>query len=271
MFLSRLLLAAALVIPSSAALAHEFWIEAENYQVQPGEEISAYLRNGEKFEGTSIAYFPNRTERYDFTYGGNTLPIRARMGDSPALQMRAPSRDGLMVVAHQASPTVLTYKDWETFVGFTEHKDFTTALEDHVEAGYPKDSVRERYSRFSKALIAIGDGAGEDQDLGLEIEIVALSNPYAADFDNQMQVAVTYQDAPRADEQIEVFEKSPETEPTVTQYRTDADGNATFPVKPGMTYLIDSVVLRPAPDVAETDRSPQWETLWASLTFMVPE
>ncbi|EEB85363.1 conserved hypothetical protein [Roseobacter sp. GAI101] len=38
-----------------------------------------------------------------------------------------------------------------------------------------------------------------------------------------------------------------------------------------MTYLVDSVVLRPAPDVGETDTSPQWESLWASLTFAVPE
>jgi len=239
--------------------------------VEPGTEVTANLLNGEVFKGTKLAYFPNRTERFDLTFGGRTLPVQARMGDSPALRMKAPGTAGLMVVAHEASATSLTYKDWETFLGFTEHKDFTDAPAVHVAAGYPKDRVQERYSRFSKALIAIGDGTGSDENLGLETELVALTNPYAADFDNQMEVALSYQDAPRQDVQVEVYEKNPENEVVVTKYRTDAAGHVRFAVTPGMTYLVDSVVLRPAPDAGQSDTSPHWESLWASLTFAVPQ
>lgn len=237
----------------------------------PGNDVTATLHNGEAFKGIDIAYFPNRTERFELDFNGTTQPITARMGDSPALEMKAPGRDGLMVVAHEAAASLLTYQDWETFVGFTEHKDFSTALRDHVEAGYPKDSVRERYTRHSKALIAIGDGQGVDRQIGLETELVALTNPYSADFDNQMTVALTYQDAPRRDVQVEVYVKSADSDVTITKYRTDTAGHVSFAVTPGMTYLVDSVVLRPAPDATETDKSPHWESLWASLTFAVPE
>jgi len=239
--------------------------------VQPGSEITTDIRNGELFEGTTLAYFGNRTERFDLTFAGKTLPVQARMGDSPALRMKAPGRDGLLTVVHEASPSSLTYKDWDTFVGFTEHKDFKTALQEHLDAGYPQDSVRERYSRYSKALIAVGDGNGSDSHHGMETELTALTNPYAADFNDQMTVALTYQDAPRVDVQVEVYEKTPANDVTVTKYRTDDAGEVTFPVTPGMTYLVDSVVLRPAPDAKETDQSPHWESLWASLTFAVPE
>lgn len=271
MFMSRFSLVISCALAASPALAHEFWLEAPDYQVQPGAEMTTSIKNGQLFEGMDLAYFGNRTERFDLTFKGTTVPIAARMGDSPALRMVAPPRDGLLIVAHEASPSSLTYKDWETFVGFTEHKDFKTAVADHLAAGYPQDKVRERYTRHSKALIAIGDGTGSDMELGLETELTALTNPYAADFNDMMEVSLTYAGAPRSDVQVEVYEKDAEKNVEVTIHRTDDAGHVTFPVTPGMTYLVDSVVLRPAPDVGETDTSPQWESLWASLTFAVPE
>lgn len=258
-------------LAASPAVAHEFWLEAPEYQVQPGLEMTVDLKNGQLFEGTTLAYFPNRTDRFDLTFEGETVDVAGRMGDSPALQMTAPPRAGLLIVAHEASASSLTYKDWETFVGFTEHKDFKDAIAEHRAAGYPEDAVRERYTRHSKALIAIGDGKGLDQDLGLETELTALTNPYSADFDNMMRVSLTYKGAPRSDVQIEVYEKTPEKQVTVSVYRTDDAGQLAFPVAGGMTYLVDSVVLRPAADVGETPTSPQWESLWASLTFAVPK
>ena len=252
-------------------MAHEYWLEAPAYQVQPSAEITTDLRNGQLFDGTKLPYFPNRTSRFDLSFEGKVVPVAARMGDIPALRIIAPPRDGLLIVAHEALPTSLVYKDWETFVGFTEHKDFKTAVAEHQAAGYPQDDVRERYSRYSKALIAIGDGRGNDTAMGLETELTAITNPYEADFNNQMEIALTYQQAPRQDVQIEVYERNAKKEVTVTKYRTDDAGHAIFPVVPGMTYMVDSVVLRPAPDVGETDESPQWESLWASLTFAVPQ
>ena len=129
--------------------------------------------------------------------------------------------------------------------------------------------MRERYSRYGKALIAVGDGAGADREAGLETEIVALANPYTDDLSDGLPVRVLYQGAPRADAQVELFAKSPEGEVEITLLRTDAEGVALLPVTPGQVYLADAVVVRPLEPVAEDD--PVWESLWASLTFKVPE
>jgi len=40
-------------------------------------------------------------------------------------------------------------------------------------------------------------------------------------------------------------------------------------VTAGSEYLLDTVVMRPAPPSGEAD-APVWQSLWASLTFMVP-
>ena len=83
-----------------------------------------------------------------------------------------------------------------------------------------------------------------------------------------MPVRLTYQGEPRADEQIEVFERDTGGEVTVTTLRTDGDGRALIPVKPGHDYMLDAVLMRAVEPAFEGD--PVWESLWANLTFGVP-
>ena len=53
----------------------------------------------------------------------------------------------------------------------------------------------------------------------------------------------------------------------ITYLATDAKGEAVIPVRPGHRYLLDAVVLREAPD----GDGPVWESLWAAMTFAVPD
>ena len=86
-----------------------------------------------------------------------------------------------------------------------------------------------------------------------------------------IDVQVFYQGAPRANEQVEIFEKAADETVEVSTVMTDAEGKATIPVRPGYRYMIDSVVLRePAPEIAAS-REAIWESLWANLTFAVPD
>jgi hypothetical protein len=56
----------------------------------------------------------------------------------------------------------------------------------------------------------------------------------------------------------------------ITLHRTDADGIASLPVKAGC-YLVDAVVLREPTAELAAEAEIAWETLWAALTFGVPE
>lgn len=264
-------LAVCVLLAATPAIGHELWIEPEQFQVEKGAPLRADIRNGEEFEGTDLAYFENRNTRFDLVMGDRIAPVEGRMGDSPAVQTAAPDSDGLLVIAHEAAPSNLTYTEWDAFLRFAEHKDFPDAAADHVAAGWSQENFRERYTRHSKALVAVGHGAGTDRPLGLETEFVALTNPYGEGFDGTMSVELHYQDAPRTDAQIEVFDRAPGGPVNITMYRTDDAGRAVIPVSKGHAYLFDAVVLRPAADAGETDKSPVWETLWASLTFAVPE
>ena len=137
-----------------------------------------------------------------------------------------------------------------------------------TRAACPAPPVRERYSRYAKSLIAVGNGAGEDIEAGLATEIVALENPYTGDMTDGLDILVLYEGKPRMDTQVEVFRKAPDGTVTITYERTDEAGKATIPVLPGHRYQLDAVVLRPLEVVDEKD--PSWESLWANMTLEVP-
>lgn len=251
--------------------AHEFWIEPLDYTVEADAKVIGDLVNGEAFEGVKLSYLPRRVARFDLLHADTLRPLDPRIGDVPGLQV-APLGDGLHVYAYQSTLSTVTYDDWASFQRFADHKDFPDMRARHRARDLPESDFAELYSRFAKTLVAVGSGAGTDRRIGLETEIVALENPYTdATLGDGLSVQVFYQGQPRMDAQIELFEKAADGTVTITLHRTDSNGIAALPVQPGHSYLVDAVVLRePDPGLAaRTDAV--WETLWASLTFAVPD
>ncbi|WP_299627443.1 DUF4198 domain-containing protein [uncultured Tateyamaria sp.] len=265
MIIPRLFLALWCAIYAGVATAHEFWIEPEAFQVATGAQIQAKLKNGQEFEGTTLSYFTRNIARFDVVTGDVVTPVKGRMGDNPALDIKS-QQPGLVIVVHETTPSFVTYKAWEKFQAFADHKDFPNILARHAANGFGPAPFKERYTRHAKALIAVGDGAGADRALGLKTEFVALTNPYDAGFNGTMGVLLLDEGAPRADAQVEVFDRAPDGTVTISLHRTDAQGIAAVPVTPGHDYLFDGVVLRTADDSDEA----VWDTFWAALTFGVP-
>ena len=262
----RTLIAALFTVGMAApGITHEFWIEPEQYQVESSAPVTAQLRNGEVFKGSALAYFERSTARFELIDGEGVRPVQPRMGDIPALETTA-GKDGLLVVLHETTRSSLTYREWDKFLAFAAHKDFPDIAQRHAARGLPESGFDEAYWRYAKALVAVGDGKGSDRATGMATEFVALSNPYTDAAGDGMLVQLLYQGAARGDAQVEVFDKAPDGSVQISYLRTDADGQVRIPVTPGHDYLLDAVVLRPAPE----DDTAVWETHWAALTFHVP-
>lgn len=264
-----LALAAVAVCAAGTAAAHEMWIEPLDYTVAVDGRLEARLVNGQHFDGGEVAYFSDRVARFEVITGGNATTVTPRLGDRPALNLAAPA-EGLAVVVYQSSGDRLTYDNYAVFARFAEHKDFDGIHRRHHDRGLPDADFTEFYTRYAKALIAVGDGAGADARAGLETEIVARANPYTDDLSGGLPVQVFLGDAPRADVQVELFDKAADGTVRITYHRTDAEGIAVLPVQPGHSYLVDAVVIR-EPDAALAATGAVWETLWAALTFAVPD
>lgn len=241
----------------------------ENYQVASGENIVAALRGGQKFSGGPFSYLPQRFVRFDLVQGDSVIAVQGRIGDRPALNMAAPNT-GLWIAVHETTDSRITWDEWEKFAGFVRHKKLGNALQDHADRGLPDTGFSENYRRFIKSLIAVGDGAGADMVVGLRTEIVALANPYTDDMSGGMPVLVLFEGAPRVGAQIEIFAKDAEGIIIISTVETDAEGRALISVLAGHEYLLDAVILLPL-DAASVESGSVWESLWAALTFRVPD
>lgn len=266
----RIILPLLLSCASLPAYSHEVWIEPQSYQVEKGGEIVAALKNGQNFDGIELGWFDGRIALFDQVVNGQRSPIPGRPGDVPAVQGLR-TDPGLVVLAYQSKPATLTYENWDKFQAFISHKDLGDIRAAHLARGLPELPVKEVYTRYTKALVGVGKSKGADHHLGFQIELVALTNPYRDDLTDGFAVQLLYQNAPRADAQIELFDRAPDGTVSTTLHRTDATGQVRLPVRPGHEYLVDSVVLRvPAADLV-TRYGVQWESLWAALTFATPK
>ncbi len=258
-----------LLVSTLPAVGHEFWISPLDYQIDAGEAVKADLRVGQSFKGAAFGYIPQNFVRFEFGHDGKLSPLLGRIGDRPAVSVVV-SEEGLWVIVHETTDNLLTWDTWEKFVSFVEHKKLAGTLELHAERGLSQEGVKESYRRFAKSLVAVGDGAGEDSEAGLRTEIVAGANPYTDDLSGGLPVRVLFEGAPRAGAQVEVFDRDPGGEVTTFTEMTDPDGRASIPVEPGHEYLLDAVVMLPLYPADETTE-PVWQSLWASLTFRVPD
>lgn len=263
-------LALVLSLLCTPAAAHEFWIEPLAYQIETDVNLEANIVNGEEFAGAKLAYLPQRFVNFALFADDATARVEGRPGDMPALQ-QAPLAEGLNIAAYQANNATVDYAEWAKFQKFVDHKDFGDVRSQHEARGISVDGFKEVYSRHAKTLIGVGNSEGADRRVGLETEIVALTNPYTDDVSDGFRVQVYYRNDLRVDTQVEVFEKAANGTVAISLYRTNDQGIAVFPVRPGYRYMVDAVVLR-APSAALAERSGAvWETLWANLTFAVPQ
>jgi hypothetical protein len=268
-------LVALLQVLVTPVLAHEMWIEPDDYHVEDGAVVTARLVNGQSFDGMVVRYFPKQFVRFTLSLGDTEVSVPGRVGDTPALNMPALG-NGLHIATFQSSGDFLSYAEIEKFAKFVKHKDLsaslgTDVLARHAERNLPQTGFWEHYTRFSKALIGVGDAEGADRRMGLETELVALTNPFTDDLSDGMKVQLFWNEAPRADAQIELFSKAPDGVVTVTLHRTDTNGVVSLPVSAGYSYLVDAVILREPVQATSGDREIAWESLWAALTFAVPD
>lgn len=251
------------------ALAHELWIEPESYRIASQTKLVANIVNGQDFAGHALPYLPRVSMRLDIADRFGATAIEARAGDRPAINVE-PIPDSLNILIYHADRATLTYHQPEKFWSFVEHKDLGITRADHEARGLPEAEFKEVYSRYSKALIGVGTGAGSDYVTGLQTEIVAMANPYTDDMSNGLAVRLLYRGYSRTDAQIEIFDKSETGEVVTSIVRTNQNGIARIPVTPGHSYMLDAVLAGAASDKVFEETGAAYISLWANLTFSVP-
>ena len=254
---------------TSPVVAHELWIEPTDFQVQSSYNIVAGIKNGENFEGVQVSYLPTDFEHFVILGANQVVGVVSRIGDRPAIDQAAPS-SGLNIIVYESKPTTISYDSFKKFEDFAVNHGVEDIAKAHFARGLSSGSFAEVYTRYSKALVSVGNAQGADRRLGLEAELVALENPYLLKDTTEIRVQLFFDGAPLPDSQIEMYSKASSGELSASVHSTNANGIATLPIEAGSAYMLNAVIFR-QPHERHQDTNAVWETLWANLTFAVPD
>lgn len=247
-------------LPSGQAAGHEFWIEPASADVSEGERIEAHLKVGRLLEGVEHPYLKDRFERFTVTRNDQTNEVAGLDGDFPAISIEA-TEPGLHILAHQTIAFRASYDDWALFGQFLAEERLQDIAAQHRSRRVPQ-AFSERYIRYAKALVPVGDpaGLGADRALGMPLELVAETLPFDPGA-QAFSVRLLQEGEPVTERQLSIFHKSKDGVLRQTG-QTDREGRATLPLSGPGLYLVSGVVLEPV------NRAPvYWQSRWASLTF----
>lgn len=245
--------------------AHEYFLEAQPYQVNSGDQFGIIHKNGTRFKGSAYPWIDRWNIRSEAWQDGQSQEVRGKDGDRPALQLQA-RKPGLITIIHESDWSLLTFKKWQKFIEYLDDEGLPELANVHIERNLPQTEFKEIYARFAKTLVQVGEpGIGADQETGLTIELTALANPYGLARGQTLPVRLTFNGKPLTNMPIKTFFGHGTDQ--LAFVRTDADGRAEIPDSGAGPYLLNSVLILPEDQNSDKALGSVWRSYWASLTF----
>src|SRR5262252_2325414 len=271
--LATVTMIAALVCGTAAAArAHEYWLAPSRYAAPAGAVVEIGAVAGTGFRGERkpwsaphVVCLEARTQKVV------DLTRVARNGEL-AWARFAPSDDRGALLAYESdfTPIELPAATFDAYLA-SEGLDAPLAARRAVQNHGPG---RERYRRCAKTWLAGRDGARSRTVIGLPLELVPLATPGEAP---RLGVRLLYRGHPLGQALVKAWRqplasvdaaRDPESRDSVGvawQGRTDPSGDVVVPVTEAGEWLVSAVHMVPS-----ADASADWESSWASLTFVRP-
>ena len=264
---------------SGSASAHEFWIAPSRYEAGAptergsGGAIELSVVAGTGFRGERKPWSPDRSVRFVLRAARTLDLTRATTPGDMVWTRFQPSDAGGAMVGFESTflPIELPAAQFDVYL---QDEGLDAALAAR-RARHEPGPGRERYRRCAKAWLAGSDAARALQPLGLPLELVPASPPGAA---AELELHVLLQGKPLAGALVKAWRRplgaSGEPVPVaerdsvsaVWKGRSDARGEVRIPSRESGEWLVSVVAMGPSREPREAD----WESTWASLTFVRP-
>jgi uncharacterized GH25 family protein len=258
-FLSLLFIA---VLP---VLAHEFWLEPQQYIFSRGEEVNIRFKVGEGFMGEN---WKGNHEKINFLnlYYGDVIDsslnnnISEEKGDSLQFSM---FEEGTVMVVFNNVNTFIELNP-EKFEEYLVEDGLTNALDYRKQNNETDSNGREWYQRSVKTIVQVGNNKTEifKKQTSLPLDIIPLSHPYAVAAKQTMKMKVLFNKQPLSNQKVRVWNKMPDGV-TDSSYTSNENGEISFTVSPKGEWMVSCVnMVR-----LENDAKAQWQSYWGSCTW----
>ncbi len=256
-------------VPS--ARAHQFWLSPSSYVGAVGRPVTVDALAGTGFRGERKPWSPTHAIRFVArTARIIDLTQAASAGDMTWARF-VPTNDGGAWIAFESTftPIQLAAGPFDVYL----QDEGLTAARNARARGIPGTPGRERYRRCAKAWLSGRDVARATFPIGMPLEIVPGAAPGSGPV---LAITVLREGHPLAGALVKAWRApldssgrpaDPAGRDSVRiawQAQTDARGRVSVPAREPGEWLVSVVDMVPC----RGDRGADWESTWASLTFI---
>ncbi|MDE3819718.1 DUF4198 domain-containing protein [Sinorhizobium meliloti] len=254
-------LLAAVLLGSSPARAHDFWIEPSSFHPLPGATVTAALYVGQDLIGDPVPYMSGAIDRFFVRQDGEDQTITGSDGQHPAGALRA-SGNTTAIIAY-SSNSALVELPADRFEAYLKQYSLVGIIAERAYRDENTKPARECFYRYAKALLAGAEPSPlVTQPLALAYEIVPDDDPTGG-FD-EFRARIFYHGEPLANALVLALHKGDQFVRLFA--RSDAQGAFSMHLPRSGVWLIKSVHMVRAGLFSDCD----WKSSWASLTFEIP-
>ncbi|HLA94373.1 MAG TPA: DUF4198 domain-containing protein [Pyrinomonadaceae bacterium] len=248
--------------------AHEYWLEPESFFLKPNEKAAVRLFLGEGLKKEEERPFQmSKTTMFKlFSADGDFDLISSGRDEEMPLFTFASERSGNYLLGLERNWSYITLEP-EKFDEYLREDGLEYILAERERLGESKKEGRERYSRYIKGLMQVGDKRDKTfaKRIGLKLEIVPLENPYSKKAGEELSFQVLFQGKPLKDKTI--FADNRDGEAISKQkLKTDAQGKTTVKLDRKGIWLVRLVYMQRCPKDCE---GADWESFWSAFSFGV--
>jgi uncharacterized GH25 family protein len=264
---SRLLAMLVLVVLTTAARAHDYWLQPATFTPAAGKPVALSLHVGDGFVSEIERAFQKKPTLHFHLHSGSDsidLAASAREGDKPLARFTCP-RSGTCLIAMERDAQLITLAA-KKFTAYLAEEGLQGVLADRKKRGEADTPGRERYRRYLKCLVRAG-GKGDDtwkKSAGHKLEIVPLTDPTGLKAGETWKVRIVFDGKPLAGARVTAYSGAGAKVKNRTA-TTTAAGEARFTLDESGPYLVRLVHMRRATG----DREADWHSFWAALTFAI--
>ncbi|GAC1352361.1 MAG: DUF4198 domain-containing protein [Polyangiales bacterium] len=248
-----------------AALSHDYWLMPDPMVVPRGANVKVQLLVGDDFVVQSERGFERaNTTRWVHVHGekiDDLVPSTVE-GARPLTTLRLTDDGGHLLALDRGYARITLPADRFNKYLLEEKLDWARAARrEHGEENIPG---RERYTRYVKSLIQVGDkhDAVFRQSLEQTLEIIPLLDPTRVEPSTRLPVSVIFRGAPLPNVHLFAHARSAEGTEEVEAV-TDMNGIAQVPLPKRGVFLLHLVHMVRCQGCNDAD----WESFWASYSF----
>ena len=245
-------------------LAHEFWLEPQQYIFSRGEEVNIRLKVGESFTGENWGGNRQKVNELKLYYADITDDLKNALNDDAG--------DSLQFSLFEEGTAMVTFNNINSFIELEATKfneyltedGLTAAIEYRKEHNETDSMGREFYQRSVKTIVQVGNKKTDvfKKQTTLPLDVIPLTHPYTLSNHQTIKLKILFKGEPFANKKIRTWHKLPGLVKDSTMM-SDANGEISFPVETTGEWMVSCVHMIRIND----DSKAQWQSYWGSVTW----